>query len=58
MAGSSTADLQVTQSGPVDTGPAFYLDVGVPESYLAAGVPNAKLVLGVPFFLSVLRRAR
>lgn len=24
------------RSGPVETGPAFYLDVGVPESYLAA----------------------
>jgi len=36
MAGSSTADLQVVQSGPVDAGPAFYVDVGVPEVYLAA----------------------
>jgi 2-hydroxychromene-2-carboxylate isomerase len=36
MAGSSTADLQVVRSGPVDAGPAFYLDVAVPEAYLAA----------------------
>jgi 2-hydroxychromene-2-carboxylate isomerase len=36
MAGSSTADLQVVRSGPADAGPAFYLDVAVPEAYLAA----------------------
>jgi 2-hydroxychromene-2-carboxylate isomerase len=36
MAGSSTADLQVVRSGPVDAGPAFYVDVAVPEAYLAA----------------------
>jgi 2-hydroxychromene-2-carboxylate isomerase len=36
MDGSSTADLQVVRSGPVDAGPAFYLDVAVPEAYLAA----------------------
>ena len=36
MAGSSTADLQVVRSGPVDAGPAFYLDLAVPEAYLAA----------------------
>ena len=36
MAGSSTADLQVVRSEPVDAGPAFYLDVAVPEAYLAA----------------------
>ena len=40
MAGSSTADLQVVQSGPVDPGAreacAFYLDLAVPEAYLAA----------------------
>jgi 2-hydroxychromene-2-carboxylate isomerase len=40
MAGSSTADLQVVQAGPVDAGPedacAFYVDFAVPEAYLAA----------------------
>jgi 2-hydroxychromene-2-carboxylate isomerase len=36
MAGSSTADLQVVRTGPVDAGPAFYLDLAVPEAYLAA----------------------
>jgi 2-hydroxychromene-2-carboxylate isomerase len=41
MAGSSTADLTVVQSGPaasgpVDEGPCFYLDLSVPEAYLAA----------------------
>jgi 2-hydroxychromene-2-carboxylate isomerase len=36
MAGSSTADLQVVRSGPVDVGPAFYIDLAVPEAYLAA----------------------
>jgi 2-hydroxychromene-2-carboxylate isomerase len=36
MAGSSTADLQVSQSGPVEAGPAFYLDYAVPEGYLVA----------------------
>jgi 2-hydroxychromene-2-carboxylate isomerase len=36
MAGSSTADLQVLRSEPVDAGPAFYVDFAVPEAYLAA----------------------
>jgi 2-hydroxychromene-2-carboxylate isomerase len=43
MVGSSTADLQVVQSGPAHAGPdaegetcAFYLDFAVPEAYLAA----------------------
>jgi 2-hydroxychromene-2-carboxylate isomerase len=36
MAGSSTADLQVVRSGPVDVGPAVYIDLAVPEAYLAA----------------------
>ncbi len=35
MAGSSTADLQVVQSGPGEAC-AFYLDFAVPEAYLAA----------------------
>jgi 2-hydroxychromene-2-carboxylate isomerase len=36
MAGSSTADLQVSQSGPAEPGPVLYLDFAVPECLLVA----------------------